>query len=688
MFAFALWDARRRRLLLARDRAGKKPLFYHDGPRVFAFASEVKALLAHPGVPHERDPEALPLFLTYGYVPTPGTFYRGIRALPPAHFMAVTEAGAEGPRRYWRARFRSGRRRSRRSGREPAPAPTREAEERFRALLRPAVERRLVADVPLGAFLSGGLDSSTVVALMAEAAGGRVKTFTIGFAGHTRVRRARARAGGGGALRDRAHGVRGRAQGPRPDRPAGVAPRRALRRLVGGADVPAVGADANEGHGGPQRRRGRRGVRGLPAPLRGRPLGAGAARGLPRARRGCSASCPSPPTASTRCASPSASPRRGACRSSSATCAGTRYFTADLPQLLKPELAAAPRPRAAARELPRELRRGRGLDARAAPAAQLRDVPPRRPAREDGPHVDGPRARGALALPRHRGRGVRRVAARPPADALRQGEDPAAPRDEGDPARVDHGAGQDGLRRAARGLVPERPRAASCASGCSTRRARSTSTCAPSRWPRSWRATGRPAADLSAQIWALLTLESWLRQEKSWGARVADALTGGFLGRRQEGALGMTGRATFAAVAARPGCRVRGRAGALARDRPIRRGPRTRPWYSLAIPTTSGRRPARGCCSTGQVRLLILTGGEPGPGDSATSLRDVAIRAGVPPERIRMEQVSRSTHGSMEAIRPILGAGGHPEPGRRDLALPPAPGGLGGPPDAARASRS
>jgi len=179
MFAFALWDAGRRRLLLARDRAGKKPLFYHEGPGLFAFASETKALLAHPGVPHERDPDALPLLLTYGYVPTPGSFYRGIRALPPGHTMTVTEAGAEAPRTYWRARFSS-------LGPAPFSAMTdHEAEERFRALLRAAVERRLVADVPLGAFLSGGLDSSTVVALMSEAAGGRVKTFTIGFAGHT-----------------------------------------------------------------------------------------------------------------------------------------------------------------------------------------------------------------------------------------------------------------------------------------------------------------------------------------------------------------------------------------------------------------------------------------------------------------------------------------------------------------------
>jgi asparagine synthase (glutamine-hydrolysing) len=203
MFALALWDSRRRRLVLARDRVGKKPLFYHDGPRVFAFASETKALLVHPGVPHERDAEALPLYLTYGYVPTPGTFYRGIRSLPPGHFMGVTEAGAEAPRRYWRARFGSGwqpptggdRTETGRPHPPPGDMTDAEAEDRFRALLRRAVERRLVADVPLGAFLSGGLDSSTVVALMAEAAGSRVKTFTIGFAGHGQYdERAHARA--------------------------------------------------------------------------------------------------------------------------------------------------------------------------------------------------------------------------------------------------------------------------------------------------------------------------------------------------------------------------------------------------------------------------------------------------------------------------------------------------------------
>jgi asparagine synthase (glutamine-hydrolysing) len=172
MFAFALWDAKTRRLLVARDRTGKKPLFYYDGPRLFAFASEVKALLAHPDVPRTRDASALPLYLTYGYVPTPGTFYQGIHALPPAHFLVVTERGIEGPTPYWRVRFEDGH-----------VGDGQQAEERLRGLLQKAVARRLVADVPVGAFLSGGLDSSSVVAFMAAEAAGRVRTFTIGFAG-------------------------------------------------------------------------------------------------------------------------------------------------------------------------------------------------------------------------------------------------------------------------------------------------------------------------------------------------------------------------------------------------------------------------------------------------------------------------------------------------------------------------
>jgi asparagine synthase (glutamine-hydrolysing) len=176
MFAFALWDAKRRSLLLARDRSGKKPLFYFDGPQLFAFASEVKALLAHPGVARERDEKVLALYLTYGYVPTPGTFYRHIRSLPPGNLMVVTEKETKTPRRYWEARFTSAGRNGDDDGRSDD-----DAEEQFRTLLRAAVKRRLVADVPLGAFLSGGLDSSSVVAFMAQEAEGRVKTFSIGF---------------------------------------------------------------------------------------------------------------------------------------------------------------------------------------------------------------------------------------------------------------------------------------------------------------------------------------------------------------------------------------------------------------------------------------------------------------------------------------------------------------------------
>ena len=108
MFAFALWDGRKRRLLLARDRTGKKPLFYHEGRKLFAFASEVKALLAHPDVPHERDDAALPLYLTYGYVPTPGTLYKSILSLPPAHTLAVTETSVDGPTPFWSVRFADG----------------------------------------------------------------------------------------------------------------------------------------------------------------------------------------------------------------------------------------------------------------------------------------------------------------------------------------------------------------------------------------------------------------------------------------------------------------------------------------------------------------------------------------------------------------------------------------------------
>ncbi len=173
MFAFALWDARRERLVLARDRAGKKPLYYRllpDGG--LAFASEVHALLrGFPELPVQVDLDAIDQYLTLQYVPSPLTAYRDVRKLEAAH-VAVLEAGKPMVReRYWRKpRFGS----SRRVGEV-------ELAHELRGLLERAVQRRLVADVPLGAFLSGGLDSSTIVALMARQSGRRVKTFSIGF---------------------------------------------------------------------------------------------------------------------------------------------------------------------------------------------------------------------------------------------------------------------------------------------------------------------------------------------------------------------------------------------------------------------------------------------------------------------------------------------------------------------------
>ena len=169
MFAFALWDARRRRLLLARDRFGKKPLVYCQTPAALTFASEIKALLQDPEVPDALDEVALHHYLTYGYVPGPWTAFLAIRKLPPATLL-VWENGTVRTHRYWRLHHLP-----------KVTMPEEEAAERLRDLLREAVAIRLMGDVPVGAFLSGGVDSSSVVALMAEAASAPVKTFSIGF---------------------------------------------------------------------------------------------------------------------------------------------------------------------------------------------------------------------------------------------------------------------------------------------------------------------------------------------------------------------------------------------------------------------------------------------------------------------------------------------------------------------------
>ena len=150
MFAFALWDARRGRLLLARDRFGQKPLYtYQDGAR-FVFGSEIKALLAHPDVARESrfdEPAALAQYLSYGYVLAPETAFRGIKLLEPATTLAIDLAGAARTRRYWDLPALAG---------EAPGARTDDYREALRAQLDDAVKLRLVSDVPLGAFLSGG----------------------------------------------------------------------------------------------------------------------------------------------------------------------------------------------------------------------------------------------------------------------------------------------------------------------------------------------------------------------------------------------------------------------------------------------------------------------------------------------------------------------------------------------------
>jgi asparagine synthase (glutamine-hydrolysing) len=174
MFALAIWDARRRRLVLARDPLGKKPLYYWSDGRRLVFGSEIKALLA-AGAPAEMNEDALGEYLAYGYVPTPGTFFRGIRKLPPATILIVDAAGVREPSPYWDLRFPPAG-----EGRNVSEA---DAAARVLELLTDAVRKRLVADVPLGVLLSGGVDSSALAALMARLVPGRVRTFTVGFEG-------------------------------------------------------------------------------------------------------------------------------------------------------------------------------------------------------------------------------------------------------------------------------------------------------------------------------------------------------------------------------------------------------------------------------------------------------------------------------------------------------------------------
>ena len=175
MFAIAIWDERAARLTLARDRAGKKPLFYYRDDRLLLFASEMKSFFGHADVTIEPDAEAVPYYFIYGYVPQPATFYKRVFQLAPGSWMTVGVDGATASRRYWQLRFPE-------AG-EAAAMTREEAVAGVRARVTRAVERRLESDVPLGAFLSGGVDSTIVVGLMSRMMAKPVKTFSIGFEG-------------------------------------------------------------------------------------------------------------------------------------------------------------------------------------------------------------------------------------------------------------------------------------------------------------------------------------------------------------------------------------------------------------------------------------------------------------------------------------------------------------------------
>ncbi len=186
MFALAIWDRDERQLWLARDRLGKKPLYLGRAPHAaggvasWIFGSELKALRAHPTCPTSLDRSALAAFVRFGYVPTPWSIYDGIEKIPPGQLVRLTADGRRIDEPYWDARAALRPAGFPETATAPDAAPD-VAINQLETLLADAVSRRLIADVPLGAFLSGGIDSSLIVALMQTASGRPVRTFTMGF---------------------------------------------------------------------------------------------------------------------------------------------------------------------------------------------------------------------------------------------------------------------------------------------------------------------------------------------------------------------------------------------------------------------------------------------------------------------------------------------------------------------------
>ena len=169
MFALALWDAAQRRLFLARDRVGKKPLFYYSSASCIVFASEIKALFAHPGVPRTINTKALPVLLAFGYVPCPRFDLFRYSAVGTGSWLTIDQNGRLDQYQYWDIRP------------QPRGISAQDAREGLRRHVESAVQKRLVSDVPLGIFLSGGVDSSIIAAVASRLSPTPVRTFTVGF---------------------------------------------------------------------------------------------------------------------------------------------------------------------------------------------------------------------------------------------------------------------------------------------------------------------------------------------------------------------------------------------------------------------------------------------------------------------------------------------------------------------------
>ncbi len=261
MFAFAIWDAGKERLLLARDRFGEKPLFLHESAHGLCFASEIKALLRVPGVKRAVDPAAVWDYLAYRYVPGPQTLFSGIRKLQPGT-TAVWERGKLTESRYWSPPDRST------GGSANAPA---EVAGTFLSRLDEAVRLQMVSDVPFGAFLSGGLDSSTIVALMSRH-NSKVNTFSVGFgeAGYSELDYARQVARHFGTDAPRDHGQRSRSHRTAPG--AGGVSRCPGVGAFRHSDLPARLRSLAQREDGADRRGQRRDSRRL-SEARGRALG-------------------------------------------------------------------------------------------------------------------------------------------------------------------------------------------------------------------------------------------------------------------------------------------------------------------------------------------------------------------------------------------------------------------------------